>query len=362
MATEATVLEYKCPCCDAGLTFGQEQQKLKCDSCGNDFEIEAVKEYNRIPDEDAFVWEDGEEVKWNGEDAAIPFQCPSCGGIIEYDDTTASTFCPYCDNPVVLPTRVAAGFKPDAVIPFKTGKEDAQKAFLSLCKGKPLLPRDFTSQHQIDKITGYYVPFWLYSCDGAQDGKYRATRVHSWSDSSYIYTKTDYFLLTRAARAKFDRIPLDGSTKMEDSIMESIEPFDYSQLKEFDPAYLTGFFSDKYDVEAKAGEPRIRQRVSTTMDEMIAASCIGYTSVIPTAKNLTIDHSKAKYVLLPVWMLTTKYKDKDYTFAMNGQTGKMTGTFPICPKKSAAWFLGIMAAVTALATVIQLLVLSGGAV
>ena len=144
--------------------------------------------------------------------------------------------------------------------------------------------------------------------------------------------------------------------------MESIEPFDYSQLKEFDPAYLTGFFSDKYDVEAKAGEPRIRQRVSTTMDEMIAASCIGYTSVIPTAKNLTIDHSKAKYVLLPVWMLTTKYKDKDYTFAMNGQTGKMTGTFPICPKKSAAWFLGIMAAVTALATVIQLLVLSGGAV
>ena len=357
MATEATVIKYKCPCCDAGLTFGHAQQKLTCSSCGNDFEIDAVKEYNRIPEDDSFAWESGEEAKWEENGDPQPFQCPSCGGLIEHDDHTASTFCPYCDNPVVLPTRVVGALKPDAVIPFKTDKKDAQNAFRQLCKGKLLLPKDFMAAHSVDKITGYYVPFWLYSCDGATDGKYRATRVRTWSDSNYIYTKTDYFLLTRCAKAKFDRIPMDGSTKMDNSIMESIEPFDYGQLIDFDPAYLAGFFSDKYDVPAKSGEARIRQRVNTTMDEMIAASCIGYSSVIPTAKNLSIQHSKAKYVLLPVWMMTTKYKDKNYTFAMNGQSGKMTGEFPICPKKSAAWFLGIMAAAVAVATAVQLLIL-----
>lgn len=354
----STVLEYKCPCCDAGLVFGQKKQKLTCEACGNDFELDAVREYNENPDdsnEPDFTWDESESAQWNTSEQQniYSFQCPSCGGEILCDGSTAATFCPYCDNPAVMPGRVSGGLKPDAVIPFKTGKEDAKAAFLNLCKGKPLLPKDFTAQHRVEKITGVYVPFWLYSCNSRQDGKYRATRVRHWSDSHYHYTKTDYFLLTRAARASFQSIPLDGSTKMDDSIMESIEPFDYSQMVDFDTAYLSGFLADKYDVEAKAGEDRIRTRVGTTMEEMILTSCVGYASVVPTAKNLQISHSKAKYVLLPVWMLSTQYKDKTYTFAMNGQTGKMTGTFPICSKRSAAWFAGIFAAVTALVSLIQ---------
>lgn len=349
MPIPPSVLEYKCPCCDASLVFGEEQQKLTCDACGNEFDIEAVVEYNRIPDdlsEPDFTWDARDE-------EPLPYQCPSCGGLIEYDDHTASTFCPYCDNPVVLPERVTAAVKPDAVIPFKTTKQQAQQKYRELCKGKPLLPKDFLSEQRIGGIVGYYVPFWLYSCDSTLHGKYRATRVHTWSDSRYIYTKKDHFLLTRSAKADFDSIPMDGSTKMDNAIMESIEPYDYTQLINFDPAYLSGFLTDKYDVEAKIGEERIRQRVSSSMDQMMAASCIGYSSVIPTAKNLKIRHGKAKYVLLPVWVLSTKYKDNTYTFAMNGQTGKMTGTFPICPKRSAAWFAGITAAVTALVTAIQ---------
>ena len=353
MSTPPSVLEYKCPCCDAALVFGEEQQKLTCDACGNSFDIEAVAEYNRPPenlDEPEFVWEDREEVP-------LPYQCPSCGGVIEYDDHTASTFCPYCDNPVVLPERVTAAVKPDAVIPFMTTKEQAQQKYRELCKGKPLLPKDFLSEQRINSITGYYVPFWLYSCGSTLLGKYRATRVHTWSDSRYIYTRKDHFLLTRSANADFESIPMDGSTKMDDTIMEAIEPYDYSKLVEFTPAYLTGFLTDKYDVEAKCGEERIRERVNETMDQMIRSTCIGYSTVIPTAKDLKIRNSKAKYVLLPVWVMSAKYKNKDYIFAMNGQTGKLIGTLPICPKRSAAWFAGITAAVTALVTALQWLVL-----
>ena len=137
--------------------------------------------------------------------------------------------------------------------------------------------------------------------------------------------------------------------------MESIEPFDYTQLMDFDTAYLTGYLADKYDVPPEEGKDRIRERVDQSIKEQLQNSFLGYASVIPTGRDLKIDHSKAKYVLLPVWMLNTRYQDKLYTFAMNGQTGKMTGTFPVCPKKTAAWFAGIFTGVTLAAALLQLL-------
>ena len=208
---------------------------------------------------------------------------------------------------------------------------------------------------RLEKITGMYVPFWLYDCSGDLDGSYKATRVHSWSDSRYHYTKTDHFLLKRSAGANFVGIPLDGSSKMDDTFMESIEPFDYQEARDFDTAYLTGYLADKYDVPAENGEERIRQRVDQSMDELLQSSFSGYASVVPSSRQVRIDHGKARYVLLPVWMLNTKFNDKIYTFAMNGQTGKMTGSLPICPKRTAAWFAGICAGVTALGMLIQML-------
>ena len=350
------VLEYKCPCCDAGLVFGQDIQKLRCESCENTFDLDAVEAYNQGADsEEEFTWDETGGTQWDDDEQASmqTFLCPACGGEIISDAHTAATFCPYCENPAILPGRLSGSLKPDAVIPFKKSKTDAQDAFVALCKKKLLLPKDFAATHRIEKITGLYVPFWLYSCGSQQNGKYRATRVRSWSDAHYYYTKTDYFLLTRSARADFCNIPLDGSSKLDDAIMESIEPYEYADLMDFETAYLSGYLADKYDVASKDGEPRIRERVGTTMESMIRESCMGYTTVIPTHVQLNIHHSKAQYALLPVWMLTTQYKGKTYTFAMNGQTGKMTGTFPICPKRSAAWFFGVCAAVTAIVSLIQ---------
>lgn len=93
------------------------------------------------------------------------------------------------------------------------------------------------------------------------------------------------------------------------------------------------------------------------MDDRLQSTFTGYSSVVPTSRQLNIKHNKARYVFFPVWILNTKYKDKIYTFAMNGQTGKMTGAFPICPKKTAAWFAGVTAGVALLASLVQLLTL-----
>ena len=360
MEMDTAVLEFKCPCCNASLVFSGTEHRMKCDYCDNTFDIDTLKACteSEMPDQPSQVkWEEVKTPEWNEEDQSHirTFQCDSCGGVLITDDHTAATFCPYCGNAAVLPGRLTGGLKPEGIIPFKTTKEDAAAAFLKLCSGKPLLPAFFTKSQQIEKITGIYVPFWLYDCHADLNGSYRATRIHSWSDSRYIYTKTDHYLLRRQADAAYAGIPMDGSSKMEDSFMESIEPYDYQELAEFDMTFLSGFLADKYDVESRSGEDRIRQRVENTMNDQLQNTFLGYATVIPASRQINIDHSRAKYVLLPVWLLNTRYNGKTYTFAMNGQTGKMTGAFPICKKRAFAWFSGIWAASAALISLIQLI-------
>lgn len=355
MAHTEQIIEYKCPCCGASLLFSGQDQTLTCQYCDNTFEMDAVQAYNEEEKTHSDYWQSTANTGWSGQEAegVVTYTCPSCGGELMTDENTAATFCPYCGNPTVLPGRLSGGVRPDGVIPFQTTREQAVAAFQALCKGKPLLPKEFTAEHQLEKITGLYVPFWLYDCDSGFDARYSATRVHHWSDAHYRYTRTEHFLLTRSASAAFARIPMDGSTKMDDTIMESIEPYDFSKLIDFDTAYLSGYLADKYDVESQAGHQRVRQRVSQSMDDLVAPTLLGYATVIPTSKNVYVKQGTAKYVLLPVWMLHTKYKNKSYVFAMNGQTGKMTGTFPICSMRSWAWFGGICGVVSAVAALIQ---------
>lgn len=356
---DSTVLEYNCPCCGAGLQFSAGLQKLKCDYCDNEFELSALEAYRESlsqSDNTEFQWEQtNSEVSDSIAEGLHTFRCQSCGGELITDENTAATFCPYCENSTIVENRLDGALKPSGIIPFKMDKQAAKDAFITLCKGKPLLPREFMSAHRLEKISGIYVPFWLYDCDGSMSCSFKATRLHHWSDAHYNYTRTDHYLLSREAVATFEAIPMDASSKMDNTIMESIEPYDYSQLVDFETAYLSGFLADKYDIADSAGEPRIKDRASQSLMDQINQTLIGYSTAVPTGKRLQIRHGTAKYVLLPVWMLHTRYGDKTYIFAMNGQTGKITGTFPICPKRSALWFGGICAAVTALVSLITML-------
>ena len=356
MEQENQVLEYKCPNCGGFLQFGEGHQNMLCPYCDSQFDIETVLDQaaNLESGEPAFQWDESQTETWSETEQGQlrSYICPACGGEILTEETTAATFCPYCENPTILPARVSGGLKPDGVLPFQKSKADAQEAFLRLCKGKPLLPRYFMQEHRIEKITGIYVPFWLYDCEGDFQGSYKATRIHTWSDRDYIYTRTDHYHVLRSADSAFSSIPMDASQKMDNAIMESIEPFDYSRIVDFETAYLSGFLADKYDVESTEGQERVRQRVEESMKSLIAGTISGYHTVLPIHTRLNVKHGNARYVLLPVWMLHTKYKDQTYVFAMNGQSGKMTGTFPICPKRTALWFGGIWAGATALLTLL----------
>ena len=134
--------------------------------------------------------------------------------------------------------------------------------------------------------------------------------------------------------------------------MEAVEPFDYSEAVDFNAAYLSGYLADRYDVTAEECEPRANERVKKSTEEAFAATVTGYSTVATDNSSIRFTDGKIRYSLMPVWMLNIKYKDIVYKYAINGQTGKTVGEFPVDKKKKWLYFFKVYA--------ISLAVIAGG--
>lgn len=343
------LLEYKCPSCGGAINFDSSLQKMKCPFCDTEFDMETLKEFdeglkNEQPDE--MVWETQAGSQWDENEASgiNAYVCKSCGGEIVADANTAATSCPFCNNPVVMMGQLSGVLRPDYVIPFKLDKKAAKEGLMKHLQGKRLLPKIFKDQNRIEEIKGIYVPFWLFNTDANANIRYRATKVRTWSDSNYDYTQTSFFSVWRGGSLSYERVPVDGSTKMADDLMESIEPYSFEDAVDFQTAYLAGYLADKYDVMADESITRANERIKRSTEQIFASTVHGYATVTPESSNIRFQNGLVRYALYPVWLLNTVWENKNYTFAMNGQTGKFVGDLPL--DKAAYWkWFGILAAV-----------------
>jgi len=327
------VTDYKCLSCHANLHFDPITQKWSCEYCGSHFELnELEKAYGT--DENL---KEEKEVELNADYNC--YNCPNCGAEIIMDNETTATFCVYCGSTAIIKNKLKGEFNPTKIIPFKTTKEDALKAFNEYKKGKLFMPDEFTNPNNIEKISGIYIPFFIYDCDMSSDVEIDATKIKRWSDSSYYYTKTDYYNLERSVEMHFENIPVDGSTKFPDDIMNSIEPFNYNEFKDFSPSYLSGFLSERFDVPMDKLFEKAEDRATATAEREILAQVHSYsTKAIRDRNHNAVQNDTSEYVLLPVWMLNVNFEGQIYTFAMNGQTGKFVGNVPIDKKKFWKWW------------------------
>ena len=344
----ATIQEYKCPCCGGAIEFNSTVQKMKCPYCDTEFEMDALAGYDaelKGDTEDEMQWETAAGSEWQaGEtDGLRMYICNSCGGEIVGDETTAATACPFCGNPVVMSGQFAGALKPDLIIPFKLDKKAAKEGLKKHLVGKKLFPKVFRDENHIDEVRGIYVPFWLFDTDVDAQIRYRATRIRTWSDSDYDYTETQHYAIHRGGSIGFANVPVDGSEKIPDDLMESIEPFDMKDAVDFQTAYLAGYLANKYDVDAEQSTQRANERVKRSTEQAFANTVHGYASVTPENSNIQLHNGKAKYALYPVWILNTTWNGKQYTFAMNGQTGKFVGNLPMDGSAAAKWTLGLTA-------------------
>ena len=349
-----------CPACNAEVFFEPGDKEATCPSCGAEFEVEALLALAARKAEtrqDSMTWDTQAGGAWDeGEtDGLRVYGCKQCGGEIVADETTGATHCPYCGNPVVLSGHFSGSLKPDLVIPFQVDKKAAIAALNNHYKGKLLLPKVFKDQNHIEEVKGLYVPVWLFDADADADIHYRASRTRSWSDSEYRYTETTYFSVYRGGGIGFENVPVDGSTKMEDALMESIEPYDITGAVPFKSAYLPGYLADKYDVDAPSSIARANERIKRSTEEAFRSTVHGYTSVTTVDSAVNLQNGKARYALYPVWILNTDWNGQKFTFGINGQTGKVAGDLPMDKGKFWTWLVGVSGAVAAAAFAISYL-------
>ena len=145
----------------------------------------------------------------------------------------------------------------------------------------------------------------------------------------------------------FDAVPVDGSSKIEDDLMESIEPFTMQDAIPFQTAYLAGYVADKYDVSAEDSIERANKRIRRSTEETFQQTVTGYDSVKVENSSIQLHGGKAKYALFPVWLLSTSWRGENYLFAMNGQTGRFVGDLPVDKGAARKWMLGLTAALSA---------------
>ncbi len=348
------VLEYKCPCCSGKVEFSAESQQMKCPYCDAEFTIEAVSEQEEtVPSESQMHWESSTE-EWNQEEIENMhvYRCQSCGGEIIAEQTTGASKCPYCDNPVIMTGQFSGDLRPDYVIPFKLNKEDAKSALLKHFEGKKLLPKIFRSQHQIDEIKGVYVPVWLFDAQADASVTFKAHKSKKWSDANFDYHEKSYYSAFRKGRMDFERIPVDGSSKMDDDLMESIEPFDFKNAVTFQTAYLSGYLADKYDVDSEQSRERADKRIKNSVEEAFKKTVTGYESVSTEKVQLHLKNATVKYALYPVWLLNISWNGTVYKFAMNGETGKFVGNLPLDKGQAIKKFLLIMTIISVIAYLI----------
>lgn len=316
-----TTVDNKCPSCGANIKFNPLTQKWDCEYCGTSYGLE---EFKKVQEKEKNI-----ETDINIDE----YTCQNCGAKVITDENTTATHCVYCGNTTIMKNRLEGEFKPDKIIPFKSVKEEAIENFQKFVKKKWFAPKEFHKKENIEKISGVYIPFWLYDCHSEGSIEARATNVSTWTSGSYKYTKTDVYRCTRTGSADYTDVPVDGSTKFEDDIMDSIEPYNYDEFTEFNRSYLSGFLAEKYDLNEKEVYNRAEERIKNTTIDELKSTINGYTTVSLKKSNINVDKGEVEYGLLPVWILNIKYKDKMYTFAMNGQTKKMVGNVPIEIKK-----------------------------
>lgn len=321
------IIHYKCPDCGSDMRFDSYSGNLACGSCGRGDNIETYpKEFL------THEFEKGE---------AIEYQCKNCGAVVVTEADTVSTTCCFCSAGVVIADRVSGSFAPSKVIPFSISKDQAKEAFKKWCGKGYLLPKDFANADRIKSITGMYVPFWLYDLRSKGEVDAVCTKKRTYTQGDYIYTETSYFDVHRQVDLRYVKVPVDASEKLDDKIMDTLEPYDYGNLKDFNTPYLVGYLAEKYNYDDKELFPRVKSRVEKYVNSYIDNTIKGYATTSYKRKDINTEQVNAAYTLIPVWMVSYDFDKKEHIFVMNGQTGKIVGKPPISKKRVAAWFAGV---------------------
>ena len=299
-----------CQGCGSPLVFNVLSQKLFCKTCGSSYDVD------RTPDKEA------EEELLTAADFmnARIYRCDTCGAEISATKEEVATVCVYCGNPTIVFSRIAKSRRPEKIIPFSITKEKAISIIKKSIKECKYAPSDM-KRINFDSIRGVYIPFYKHNLTQLESLVYEAR-----SDEGSIYFRESF-------AAVFDKLLIDGSYRLDDSISHKLEPYDIKELELFSEDILMGFYADMADVTVMESREVAVKRAAGVLHR---TKYLNRTYPMSDRKTSYKFNGKSTLMMLPAWFMTYKSGGKTYTFMVNGQTGKLVGGIPWNKAKLAA--------------------------
>ncbi len=309
---------HKCPSCGAYLTFDAGSANVSCEYCKSEFSVAEVESFH----------ETAQREKQQYQSETHGYHCENCGAEVITDNETSSGFCYYCHSPVIFSDKISGAYLPDYIIPFKISKKQAQQTFRNWVKKFKLVPKGFASPEQLDKITGIYVPYWLVDANVAIDVSGTGDVVTTRRVGDKEYTNTMRYSFERKGNMVFQHVKTIASDRVNGALIDSVESNTKDKLVPFSTAYLSGFFSQHFTISREDAAALTEQKIDGYVTDMIMRE-LNYQNIQYQRQNNQIKSTKWSYVLLPMWILTYKFGDKVYVYALNGENGESFGQLPV---------------------------------
>ncbi len=333
---------YKCPNCNGALEYDPAEDKMQCAHCGNayfmwELDEDAVEYHENVPSQseieeekkldftkDRTIYDEPEFIECK------VYTCSTCGAELSVSDKEVSTYCAYCGQPTIVYNRVDKTQKPKYIITFKVTKEEAEAAIREKLKKGFFVPKE-VKKFEKKRITGIYLPYFLYDLTF-----YQKVIVSYGKNYSDIVEGNCNFL----------QVCQDASKSVEDELSYALEPYDLTELKDFEPGYLSGFYADRFDLSGRQLTNTVMRKCKQMFNDELKTKCKG---TVIDLKNCppSCEIIKAEYAFMPVWFMTFRYNNKPYTMMVNGQNGKVVGTAPFHKNKVKIAFLLCMLLISA---------------
>jgi DNA-directed RNA polymerase subunit RPC12/RpoP len=346
--------QFPCAQCGAWLRFDPAVEQLKCDHCGYVNPVPQLGEAVAEQDYNAALaaTRDTQETQ-----TLETVRCSSCAAEFTLDPNIESGACPFCGSAVVREITRAEQLKPKGVLPFKVTIEEAGEQFRAWLKRLWFAPNKLKQYARTDRslLTGMYTPYWTF--DSATSSQYTGER----GDNYTVYvtrtvtrdgkTTTEQVPETRVrwtsvsghVSRDFDDVLVLASSSLPERITEKLEPWDLPALKPYAEEYLSGFRTERYQVDLPGGFARARAKMDLVIRGDIRSDIGGDQQRIHSV-DTRHDRVTYKHVLLPVWLAAYQYQKKTYRFVVNGRTGEVQGERPWSWLKIAGVVAGVIVA------------------
>lgn len=323
--------DKKCPNCGATVTFDPALGKMHCEYCGYECELPKADNENAVCEIDFESAINKDSCEWGAEKKSV--ECKTCGAVSIYDALETAAVCPFCGSTQVMPAANDKTIAPGGVCPFEVTKEQAGESFTKWLKRKWFAPRKAKQSASPEAFQGVYLPYWTYDAQTTSQFTGRAgyDRKVRKKDGSTT-TTTDWRYVNGVYQEFIDDETVVASKRHENSGVKECEPFKLNKVVPYDPKYLSGFIAERYSIGLKEGwdiaQTSIHSKLKSSIDTYIRSQwrCNRTDSIRFSTLYSKITY---KYLLVPVWVSSFKYKEKTYQFAVNGQTGKVGGSAPV---------------------------------